>query len=276
MTNWQGRVAVVTGAASGIGYALAREMASHGLRVVLADVRLGALAEAREQLHAEFPGLQTLASECDVSRASDLEELAQYVYELWGRVDVVCNNAGVFPTLLPVWEQELSEWERLWRINTMGLIHGIRAFVPRMVEQGDDCWVVNTVSLAGLITAPYVGPYYASKQAAMAISECLEFELRAVDSPIKVVTINPGWVNTSLLDARPGTGLDKQTRREEARDLKIRELVESAITPEEVARHAWEAMQEGKFYVFPEPERLAEFEKRAQVILGGDNPKWPR
>lgn len=275
MLDLRGKTAVVTGGASGIGLALVRCFAIHGMQVVVADIEL----EKAQAVAAEL-GEQALAVACDVTKPESVDALAEAAYQRFGSVEVICNNAGVFPTLLPTWEQPIADWHWLMNVNLFGIIHGIRSFVPRMLQTGASGFVVNTVSLAGFITAPYVGPYYASKHAAMAVSECLEFELRALDAPIQVVTINPGWVNTKLMESRRNhpeqVEAPAQGAREAARAAKVEEMVANAITPDQVAAAVWKAMETGQFYLFPEPERKRDAEVRFGEILGEKNPKWPR
>ena len=198
MEVFAGRVAVVTGAASGIGRGLARHAAREGMRVVLADVEAEALDEAAGEVGAL--GAETLAVRTDVSREADVQALAAAAYDRFGAVHLLCNNAGVFQAGL-VWQRTQADWDWVISVNVFGILHGIRAFVPRLLEQGGDAHIVNTASMAGLISVAYSGPYVVSKFAAAALTECLAHDLRAQESSIGVSCLVPGLVDTRIADS---------------------------------------------------------------------------
>ena len=189
MDDFAGRVAVITGAASGIGRGLARHAARTGMRVVLADVEAPALDDAVAE--AASLGAETLGVRTDVSREADVRALADAAYDRFGAVHLLCNNAGVFQAGV-VWQRTAADWDWVLGVNLFGLLHGIRAFVPRMLEQGGDAHIVNTASMAGLISVAYSGPYVVSKFAAAALTECLAHDLRAQGSSIGVSCLVPG------------------------------------------------------------------------------------
>jgi NAD(P)-dependent dehydrogenase (short-subunit alcohol dehydrogenase family) len=282
MIYFKDKIAVITGAASGIGFALARAAASRGMKVAMADVNQQQVERSAEQLDKEFPNVETLPINCDVTNSASVKAMADKIFALWSEVHLLFNNAGVYPTPLESWKQPLRDWRWLMDVNVFGIIHGIHHFSERMIAQKEDGAVINTVSLAGFITAPYVAPYYASKHAAMAISECLEYELRAANAKIHVTTINPGWVNTNLLDARrehpdqSAAPVDLQTEQARARDAAIQQMVSNAISPDLVAQKTFEAIAAKKFHVFPEPERKSEIEKRFREVMEDRNPVWPK
>jgi len=198
MDDFAGRVAVITGAASGIGRGLARHAAREGMRVVLADVEAPALDEAVTEVASL--GAETLGVRTDVSREADVRALADAAYDRFGAVHLLCNNAGVFQAGIS-WQRTAADWEWVLGVNLFGLLHGIRAFVPRMLEQGGDAHIVNTASMAGLISVAYSGPYVVSKFAAAALTECLAHDLRAQESPIGVSCLVPGLVDTRIADS---------------------------------------------------------------------------
>jgi NAD(P)-dependent dehydrogenase (short-subunit alcohol dehydrogenase family) len=194
----EGQVAVVTGAASGIGLAIAERLSERGLSVVLADVEEPALKAAKDRLHDS--GASTLAVRTDVSDEGSVFELADRTLERFGRVDLVCNNAGVAAPAAPMWETDERHWRWVLGVNLWGVIHGIRAFVPHLVAQGSG-HVANTGSMAGLSIVPMVAPYTASKHAVVAISESLQAELDVHAPGVGVTVLCPSYVPTRLADS---------------------------------------------------------------------------
>ncbi|HEY6533483.1 MAG TPA: SDR family NAD(P)-dependent oxidoreductase [Acidimicrobiales bacterium] len=193
----KGQVAVVTGAASGLGFALAEAYAQRGLDVVLADVEAGPLREATAAIDAL--GVAALGVRTDVRSPSEVDGLAATTIERFGRVDVVCNNAGV-TTLGLAWETSLEDWDWVLSVNLGGVINGIRAFVPHLVAQNSG-HIVNTASMAGLSNAPWHGPYVASKHAVVGLTESLAFELSLVAPGVGATVVCPGVVETRIQDA---------------------------------------------------------------------------
>ncbi|MGH3899811.1 MAG: SDR family NAD(P)-dependent oxidoreductase [Pseudonocardiaceae bacterium] len=193
-----GQVAVVTGAAQGLGRALAAELIDRGVSVVLADT-------ATERLHTTAEafttnGAQVLPVITDVSDAAALVALASRTLDHYGRVDVVVNNAGIAPgSGQPLWQTDPQEWQHVLAVNLLGVVHGIQAFVPHLVKAGAG-HVVNIASLAGLMVTPFGGAYGASKHAVVAISETLRHELEMMGLPIGVTVVCPGFVRTPLTE----------------------------------------------------------------------------
>ncbi|MGH9047768.1 MAG: SDR family NAD(P)-dependent oxidoreductase, partial [Acidimicrobiales bacterium] len=199
MEDLSGRVAVVTGGASGIGYALAERFAGEGMGVVIADVEEAALKGAGAMLRAT--GADVLEVETDVRDAGQVESLAERAVAHFGAVHVVCNNAGVAGGAAggALWDIALEDWEWTLGVNLRGVINGVRAFVPRLVAQGEG-HVVNTASMAGLI-AGGGGAYGVSKAGVVSLSESLYFGLQQADAGVGVSVLCPGWVNTHLADS---------------------------------------------------------------------------
>ena len=278
MKQLKGRVAVVTGAASGIGRALAERFASEGMSVVLADVEAGKLAEARDVVASR--GARALAVVTDVSKAADVEALAARAFAELGAVHVLCNNAGVATGGFS-WERPLEDWEWVLGVNLWGVVHGVRAFVPRMIAQGEG-HVVNTASIAGLIAPAGMSAYCATKHAVVAMSECLHHELvMATQGKVKVSVLCPGWVKTNIDAAernRPDTlrppPSDAPPAHEQMMEQMIRAAIAGGIAPAEVAEHVVRAIEEERFYVFTHPKMLGAFKKRADEILGGMTPTF--
>src|SRR5438067_2268497 len=197
MKDLKGKVAVVTGGASGIGNGMATRFAEEGMKVVLADVEEGPLADAEKKL--TDAGATVLAVPTDVSKGDQMDALAAKTFETFGTAHVVCNNAGV-ATGGPMWQLTEADWQWVLGVNLWGVIHGVRVFAGRLVEQGEG-HIVNTASIAGLTSAPLMGPYDVSKHGVVTLSETLASELALHGSPVKVSVLCPGWVNTRIHEA---------------------------------------------------------------------------
>jgi NAD(P)-dependent dehydrogenase (short-subunit alcohol dehydrogenase family) len=191
-----GQVAVVTGAASGIGFGLCEAFGRRGLSVVLADVDRDTLREAEAKLVAV--GVPTLSAVVDVSSFSEVQELARRTLHHFHRVDVLCNNAGVSSRHAPLWEYDLKDWQWIQSVNLWGVIHGIKTFVPRMIEQGSG-HVLNTASMAGISTIPANGPYNAAKHAVVSITETLAADLATHAPGVGTTVLCPGPTRTRLM-----------------------------------------------------------------------------
>lgn len=277
MKTFQDKVAVVTGAASGIGRAMAERFAAEGMRVVLADVEEDALAATTKDLSGR--GAAALAVRTDVSRAADVEALARAAVARFGGVHVVCNNAGVGGDGSTIWDQSLESWQWVLGVNLWGVIHGIRTFVPLMLEQGGEGHVVNTASMAGHLSMPFAAPYNASKFAVVTMTESLHHELQIMGASIKTSVLCPGFVRTNIVDAernRPPELRDDARRSEASQAFRtaVRGLVESGIPPAEVAERVLQAVRAERFWIFPHPEMLEAIRQRTAGILLEENPSF--
>jgi NAD(P)-dependent dehydrogenase (short-subunit alcohol dehydrogenase family) len=273
-----GKVAVVTGAASGIGRALAAEFGRAEMSVVLADVEPGPLAETARELEAR--GVRTLAVETDVSRADSVSALAERTRDAWGAVHVLCNNAGVFAAG-PSWQAPLSDWEWVLGVNVWGVVHGIRAFVPLLLEQGEGGHVVNTASMAGLTSGPLAGAYYASKHAVVSLSETLYHEMQTRDPSVGVSVLCPELIAT-------GIGRSERNRPEhlarkdgdaEAPEIALvegvlREAAPTGLAPEKIAARVIAAVRADRFYVLPPEDDpwMETCRRRLEDVRLGRNP----
>jgi NAD(P)-dependent dehydrogenase (short-subunit alcohol dehydrogenase family) len=270
----KGKVAVVTGAASGIGNAVATRLAGEGMKVVLADIEEGPLADAEKVL--ADTGATVLAVPTDVTKGDQMDALAEKTYATFGTAHVVHNNAGV-ATGGPMWTLTEADWQWVLGVNLWGVIHGVRAFVPRLVEQGEG-HVVNTASMAGLTSAPMMGPYNVSKHGVVTLSETLAAELALHGSPVKVSVLCPGWVNTRINEAdrnrpaelQPPHGADT-TMMDMGRQL-LDGLLKSGLQPSEVASRVLDAIREERFYILTHPEMTPMIQQRMEDILQGRNP----
>jgi NAD(P)-dependent dehydrogenase (short-subunit alcohol dehydrogenase family) len=250
----KGKTAVVTGAAAGIGRALAERCADEGMNVVLADVEGDALREATKAI--EQRGARAIGVRTDVAQPDSLRELARRTVEEFGEAHLLCNNAGVFASGGALWETPLSDFEWQFGVNIMSIVHGVQAFVPIMLEQGGEAHVVNTASMAGVTSAPLSSGYFASKHAAVSLSETLYHELEQRGSKIGVSVLCPELVATRIGDAernRPEQWKRKDDGEEHPeRDLvgnALRELTRTGAPPSLLAERVVEAVRESRFYI---------------------------
>jgi NAD(P)-dependent dehydrogenase (short-subunit alcohol dehydrogenase family) len=271
-----GRVAVVTGAASGIGLALAKRLGGDGMKVVMADLEADALQRAAQEL--EKDGVEVLPVVTDVAKAEQVQTLADQALSRFGKVHVVCNNAGVMIGGLS-WEAPLEDYEWVMGVNVWGVIHGIRTFVPILLEQGEPGHVINTASMAALTSMPYTGIYFMTKHAVLSLSETLYHELTLRGAPIGVSALCPEVVATNIdksergrPDALRGTGERSDERRtvEEA----LARGVETGVPPAWIADRAVDAMAEGRFYVLADDEWRRAAETRLEDVRLARNPTF--
>jgi len=279
MQEFKNRVAVVTGAASGIGYSLAERCVNEGMRVVLADIEESTLISIEREMTSQ--GAKVLAIPTDVSQASDIEALAKYTIDNWGVVHLLCNNAGVITTG-SAWESTLLDWEWVMGVNLWGVIHGIYTFVPIMLEQDTDCHIINTASIAGLVSpSPGTTIYHVTKHAVVALSEALYHGLVQRRSKIGVSVLCPGFIKTQLMEAERNraTGLQNEQPDKQANQVVEQALVRAisnGILPQQVADTVFKAIRENKFYIFAnvDPWQRA-LRSRIEDISQEHNPTMP-
>jgi NAD(P)-dependent dehydrogenase (short-subunit alcohol dehydrogenase family) len=275
MKDFNGRVAVITGAASGIGRALAERCAREGMKVVLADVEPGALAEVEASLRAS--GGTVLAVRADVSQAKDVEALARKTLEAFGAVHLLCNNAGVATSGAAVWDSSLTDWEWVMGVNLWGVIHGVRSFVPIMLAQDTPCHIVNTASLSGLISFPGGSVYAVTKHGVVTLSECLHHELAERGGKVKVSVLCPALVKTRIIDCarnRPErlAATAPMGPVEAAGWETLRQQMQTAMPPAQVADAVFQAIREERFYILTHPEGKDWIRSRMEDILQERNP----
>lgn len=273
MEKLDGRVAVVTGAASGIGRGVARRAVKEGMRIAIADVEVTALDDVASELAGA--GAEVLAVPTDVSQPDQVEALAARVYEQFGAAHLLHNNAGVFQGGI-AWQRTLADWEWVMGVNFWGVLHGIRAFVPRMIEGGEEGHIVNTSSLAGVVTFGYSAPYVASKFAVLGMTECLAHDLKGQGAPIGVSVLTPGLVDTGIAYStrnRP----DEPPSEVQAPDHHFVEQALRDMTgnegrhPDEVGDIVFDAVRENRFFINT-MDAVPMLRERFDAVLAGDLP----
>jgi NAD(P)-dependent dehydrogenase (short-subunit alcohol dehydrogenase family) len=273
--TFRDRVAVVTGAASGIGLALAERFAAEGMKIVMADVEADALERAAAALRGRAAAV--LATRVDVARAEDVERLARETYAAFGAAHVVCNNAGV-AVIGAVHEHSLEDWQWVMGVNLWGVIHGVRAFVPRMLAGGDEGHIVNTASMAGLTTAPFMSVYDVTKHGVVALSESMYKEFTATGAPIGVSVVCPGLINTSIMRSsrnRPAELAEegKAGPMAQAFGQGLADRLTTGYPPSKVAEQVFHGIHDKRFYIVPaQPEVRQWATIRAQDIIELRNP----
>jgi NAD(P)-dependent dehydrogenase (short-subunit alcohol dehydrogenase family) len=277
MKEFKDKVAVITGAASGLGRAMADRCAQEGMKVVLADVEVESLTKTEASMKAS--GATVLALRTDVSQASDVEALAQKTLEVFGAVHLLCNNAGV-GTGAAIWKSTVADWEWVIGVNLWGVIHGVRVFVPIMLEQGTECHIVNTASLAGLISGPGLGAYKVTKHGVVTLSETLFHELAERGARVGVSVLCPGVVSTRIMESarnRPGhyPTTEPPDPESAARWEALRERVATGMPPGQVADAVFEAIRNDQFYVLTHPKWQDAVRSRMEDILQGRSPTRP-
>lgn len=288
MNTWKGRTAVITGAASGFGLEASRIAAQRGMNVVMADVQATALEAAAAQIEAlaAAAGGSVMRSTVDVSKAAAMDDFGKAVLQRFGAPHFVFNNAGVATGGL-VWEHSAKDLEWVLGVNLMGVAHGLRVFTPAMLAaaaaDGTYCGhIVNTASMAGLLSAPNMGLYSASKHAVVALSETLHQDLALVTDQIHAHVLCPFFVPTAIHQSdrnRPGDPSDPvpmPTRSQRiAQAMSDKAVTGGKVTAAQVAQFVFDAMDGGAFYIYSHPTRLASVQTRLEDILAARNPSDP-
>jgi NAD(P)-dependent dehydrogenase (short-subunit alcohol dehydrogenase family) len=278
MREFKDRVAVVTGAASGIGLALAERFAAEGMKIVMADIEAEALESARKGLAGKAAAI--LATRVDVSKAEDVERLARETYEAFGAAHILCNNAGV-AVVGAVSEHSLADWEWVIGVNLWGVIHGVRSFVGRMLAGGEEGHIVNTASMAGLTTSPFMSVYDVTKHGVVALSESMYKEFATTGAKIGVSVVCPGLINTNIMQSsrnRPAELAEQGTYGEAGREwgAGLAARLASGYPPSEVADQVFHGIRDNRFYIVPaQPELKSRIGLRAQDLLELRNPTTP-
>lgn len=281
MRNFSGKTAVITGAASGFGREFALLGAQRGMKLVLADVQ--PLQDTEAEVRAL--GAEVIAQQCDVRDGAQVDALAQAAMQRYGAVHLVFNNAGVGAGGL-VWENTQSDWEWVLGVNLWGVIHGVRAFTPLMLacakqDPAYEGHIVNTASMAGLLTPPLMGAYNVSKHAVVALTETLYHDLELVEAPIGVSLLCPYFVPTGISqshrtrprDLRPDAAVTRSQRVAQATLDKA--VASGKVSAAEVARITFDAIRAGRFYVYSHPQALGNVQRRMEDIVNARDPADP-
>ena len=274
MQDLKNKIAVITGAASGFGRELAILCAAEGMKLALCDLDEKNLAATKDLLP---PDIETLLMSCNVARANDVEQVAVKTYEQFGAAHLLFNNAGV-AVAGPTWTTTLQDWEWVLGVNLMGVVHGIRSFVPRMIEQKQPAHVVNTASVAGLTSPPASSVYCVSKHGVVTLSECMHHELQLMQIPIGVSVLCPAFVTTGIADAgrsRPAELAESNPLAKPFED-RVREATRRGkLSAADVAKITIDAVKRGDFYILTHPKIKGTIEMRMRDILDGRLPSNP-
>ena len=274
MKELKGKVAAVTGAASGLGRAMALAFADQGMHVALGDV-----ADTSDVFAAvEAKGVSALAMKLDVSKPQEVEAFAELIDKDLGGAHVVCNNAGVSP-LGAAWEMSLDDWRWIVDVNLWGVIHGVRSFVPRLLKRNEG-HIVNTASVAGIINPPGSSAYNVTKHAVVALSETLHHDLRERGSAVGVSVLCPAYVPTGIADSernRPaGMQATVKTKEMLAREQMLKKAVSSGrLSADDVAKAVVQAIKEERFYILTHPRIKGAIGARMEDILNDRTPRNP-
>ena len=271
MEDLQGKVAVITGGASGIGRAVAERAAAEGMKIVLGDIEEGPLARAVDDLAAA--GAEAIGVRTDVADRASVEALRDRALDRFGAVHLVHNNAGI-GLGGPIWEVTEEDWRWILGVNLWGVIHGVATFTPLLLEQGEG-HIVNTASVAGLIVAPFLGPYNATKQAVVAMTETLFKDLQTIAAPVGVSVLCPGFVQTRIAESdrnRPEWAPDRDTMGAAEVQGVVQNLVDGGIAPATVADRVIDAVRTNTFYILTHPELDIAITTRFDDIVQGRAP----
>jgi NAD(P)-dependent dehydrogenase (short-subunit alcohol dehydrogenase family) len=283
MKNFEHKVVIITGAASGFGLEFARKAAALKMRLVLADVAEDALNTVISSLAAT--GCEVVGARCDVSKGEDVEALAKLAMEKFGAIHLVFNNAGVGSGGL-VWENTVKDWEWVLGVNVWGVIHGVRVFTPLMLQcaKADpnyEGYIVNTASMAGLLSPQLMGAYNVSKHAVVALSETLFHDLAAVGAPIACSVLCPAFVPTGISTSHRTRPADLQNESAPtdsmmlAQKMTHKAVTSGKLTAADVAEITFAAIAESKFYIITHPKIMATVEMRLEDIAKLQNPRDP-
>jgi len=273
MKEFKGKTAVVTGAASGIGYALAKRFAQEKMNVVLADIEQDALDAAVTKI--SNLGVEAVGIAVDVMDKNSVQSLTKQSIDAFGNIHILCNNAGVAPPAIDeaIWDHDMSDWDWVMGVNFYGVLYGIQSFLPHMIEHQEEGHVLNTVSMAGILGLE--GSYGVSKFAALSLSEGLFQSLKKINSKIGTSVLCPGFVATNIIDSQRNR--PEHLASDKKSNFLLKQLASSVLKrgkkPDEIATRAIEAIQANNFYILPHPIYDERVKDRYERILARTEPE---
>ena len=279
MEKFEGGTAVVTGGASGMGLAMAHRFAEAGMNIVLGDIEAEPLEMAEASIAAK--GVKVMPVRTDVAKADEIEALATKSYERFGKVNILCNNAGIGGSPGNTWELSQKDWEWVIDVDLWSVINGVRSFVPRMIAGGEEAHIVNTASVAGLVSGAVGGPYTVAKFGVVALTEQLYFELGRAGHNIGASVLCPGFVNTNIFDsgrnrqAEYGASETVSTPEGEQRRAMLNAMRSQMIQPAEIAELVFEAVRTRNLYIVPTGSEALEnaIQTRLENVVERRNPE---
>ena len=277
MQHFEDKVAVVTGAASGIGRGIARQCVAEGMKVALADIDEEGLHDLSEELTEQGASVKTFAT--DVRDFNSVDALAHSSQDAFGSIHLVFNNAGVMLGGY-AWERTEDDWRWVFDVNFFGVLNGVRSFVPLLLEQGEEAHLVNTASIGGLMVGPFLSPYIVSKHAVVALTESVYYELQTLDAPVGISALCPGPISTGIVNSeriRPDDRSEKaplRSKLERDFDQMLTTGVQAGLDPDAVGPIVFSALRENRFWIYTHPMAEESILPRAQSILKGMNPVY--
>ena len=278
METFEGGVAVVTGGASGLGLAMAQRFADAGMNIVIGDIEAEPLAMAEAAIGAK--GVKVLPKRTDVAKAEEVEALAESAYRQFGKVNILCNNAGVGGSPGAMWELSEADWKWVLDVDLWSVVHGVRSFVPRIIASGEEAHVVNTASVAGLVSGAVGGPYTVAKFGVVALSEQLYFELGRAGHHIGVSVLCPGFANTNIYEsgrnrqAEYGQPNVAPSPDGEQRRAMLEAMRNTMLQPADIGELVFEAVRTRNLYIVPTGGEALESAVRARLenVVERKNP----
>lgn len=274
--KFKDKVAVITGGASGIGLGLVHQAVSYGMQLAIADIEAGPLFNLQHELEAK--GVQVIAREVNVTQEQQVIDFAKQTIEQFDRVDYLFNNAGVAGLIGPIWEIPSDKLQWMIDVNLMGVAYCVKAFMPYLLQQ-DSGHIINTASMAGMYSAPYLSCYEISKHAVVALTEALHHDLQGRESKVKVSLLCPGWVKTKILNAERNCPLppheipyENYTEKDAKWISNFAKSVKRGISGDDVAKIVFDGIMNNKFYIFTHPTMKQNIKNRMQAIIDEDYP----
>ena len=277
MQHFEDKVAVITGAASGIGRGIARQCVAEGMKVVLADIDEEGLHAFSQELTEQGASVKAFAT--DVRDFSSVDTLAHSSQDAFGSIHLVFNNAGVMLGGY-AWERTEDDWRWVLEVNFFGVLNGVRSFVPLLLDQGEEAHVVNTASIGGLMVGPLLSPYIVSKHAVVALTESVYYELQTLDTQVGISALCPGAISTGIVNSERIRPEDRSERAplgsefEKTFDHMLTQGVEAGLNPDEVGPMVFSALRENRFWIYTHPMEEESILPRARSIIEGTDPLY--